>query len=118
MSVLDDARDCIRFGVKSPDFVGYPILSRTEFQQPGQHQKAITPKLLIVSRCANKRWKDEKLPYISSVELQVKFWLQGYRNLKIVNSVQLGQIQFLLRFTLELSPLPLLKFGLLLRVDF
>jgi hypothetical protein len=69
MLVLDDAGDCIRFGVKCPDFAGYPILSRTEFQQPSQHQKAITPKPLIVSRCANNRWKDEKLPYISSVEL-------------------------------------------------
>jgi hypothetical protein len=64
------------------------------------------------------RQKGEKLPYISSVELQVRFWLQGYRNLKVVNVVQLGQIQCLLCFTLELSPLPLLKFGLLLRFEF
>jgi hypothetical protein len=88
MLVLDVPRDCIRFGLKSPDFAGYPILSRTEFQQPSQYQKAITPKPLIVSRFPNNRWKDKKLPYISSVELQVRLWMQGYQNLKIVNAVQ------------------------------
>jgi hypothetical protein len=36
-------------------------LIRIEFQQPGQLQKVITPKPLVVLRCANNRWKDEKL---------------------------------------------------------
>jgi hypothetical protein len=88
-------------------------MTRTEFQQPGQLQKDVTPKPLIVSRCANNRWKDEKPLYIFSVELQVRCWLKGHQNLKFVNVVQLVQIQYLLHFTLELSPLRLLKSRLL-----
>jgi hypothetical protein len=30
--------------MKSSDFTGYPILSRTGFQQPDQLEKVITPK--------------------------------------------------------------------------
>jgi hypothetical protein len=40
-------------GVKSTDFPGHSVLSRTEFQQPDQLQKFITPKPFIVSRREN-----------------------------------------------------------------
>jgi hypothetical protein len=86
--VLEVSRDCIQFGVKSSDFMGHLILSRTEFQQPSRFQKVTTPKLLIISRCANNHWKDEKLLYIFSVELQVRFLLQRHQNLNFVNDAQ------------------------------
>jgi hypothetical protein len=86
--VLEVPGDCIRFGVKSSDFAGHLVLSRTKFQQPSRLQKVTTPKPLIVSRCVSNHWKYEKLLYIFSVEIQVRFWLQGHQNLNFVNDVQ------------------------------
>jgi hypothetical protein len=50
-----------------------PFLFRTEFQQPEQLQKAITLKPLIVLRCANNSWKEERHFYNFSSDLQVRF---------------------------------------------
>jgi hypothetical protein len=48
--------------VKSSDFAGYPILSRTEFQQLGRLRKVITPKPLIVSRCEKNKPLERRNP--------------------------------------------------------
>jgi hypothetical protein len=45
MLVLSVCSDCIRIGVKSSNYSGWSILSRIDFQQPGQLPKVITPKL-------------------------------------------------------------------------
>jgi hypothetical protein len=104
--------------LKTLKFLDCSNLICPKIQQPNQLQKVVTPKLLIVSRCANNCWKGEKLFYMFSAELQVRFWLKGHQSLKFVNAVQLGQIRCLLHFILKLSPLPLLKSGSLLRIDF
>jgi hypothetical protein len=73
MLILEVSWDCIQSGVKSSDFMGYLILSRTDFQQPGQFQKAVTPKPPIISRCESNRWKDEKVFYNYCIGLLVRF---------------------------------------------
>jgi hypothetical protein len=102
MLLLKVFRDPICFGVKCSDFLDYSDLLRAEFQQSGRLQNYITPKPFIISRCVNNCWKDEKHFYIFSFELQVILWIKGHQNLKFVNVVQLGQLQGLLHFTLEL----------------
>jgi hypothetical protein len=56
-------------------------------------QNIITPKPIIVLRCANNCWKDEKLLYILYVELQVRLWLQWHQNLIFVIAVQSSEIR-------------------------
>jgi hypothetical protein len=63
----------IQSGVKSSDFSERSVLSRTEFQQPSQIPKVITPKLLTVSEHANNRWKDENVFYNYCVGILVRF---------------------------------------------
>jgi hypothetical protein len=71
--------DCTWTRLKSLKFSDHSNLISPESQQPSQLQKVITPKLLIISGCANNRWKDEKILYIFSVELRVRFRLKGIR---------------------------------------
>jgi hypothetical protein len=53
--------------VKSSDLSVGSILSRTEFHQPGQFSKIITPKPLIISGRSNTHWKYEKVFYNSCI---------------------------------------------------
>jgi hypothetical protein len=55
------------------DFVGYPILSRTEFQQLDRLQKVITPKPFIVSGHAINHRKDKKVFYNSCNYIMFRF---------------------------------------------
>jgi hypothetical protein len=63
----------MQIGVESPDFSGCSILSRTEFQQPGQIQKVISPKPLVISGCEDNHWEEERLFYNYCNGLSVRF---------------------------------------------
>jgi hypothetical protein len=66
--------------------------SNQDFQQPLQLSEVVTPQPLIVSRCANNRWKAEKPLYIFYVEIHVIFWSYVHQKLQIVTGMQSGQI--------------------------
>jgi hypothetical protein len=67
--VLEVFLDCAWTRLKGLKFSDPSNLISPEFQKPGQLQKVVNPKPLIVSRCANNRWKDGKTIYIFSVEI-------------------------------------------------
>jgi hypothetical protein len=72
--------DYILIGVKCSDFSRGSILSRTEFQQPDQLPKFITPEPLIVSPSVNNCWKEGKVFYDSCTHLLVRFSLEQSQN--------------------------------------
>jgi hypothetical protein len=59
--------------VKTSNYPSHSILSKIEFQPLGQLPKPITLKPLILSRCVNNCWKEERHLYNFFIELQVRF---------------------------------------------
>jgi hypothetical protein len=76
--------------VKNAVFPGGSSLSARTYSSLTDVQKFITLRPFILLGSVNNRWKDEKLLYTVSVEIQVILWLHGHQNLKFVNVAQLS----------------------------